>query len=224
MRPKILLSTHHKTEYYANAVQLCGGIPDAKYCPDVSDKYDGLILCGGEDIHPKYYGEPVNGAVHINEQRDIAELALIEAFISAQKPILGICRGSQLLNVALGGSLCQDLPNKELHAPKNDSDSFHTVTTVKDSLFYSMYGEKFGVNSAHHQAVDQLGKSLIPIAFSENIIEGFIHSKLPILGVQWHPERVHLLQEKTQVADGLKIFQYFIQLCKASCKTPNKQE
>ena len=105
MCPNILLSVELEAEKYIHAVELAGGTADAKKCPEVDLSYDGLILCGGRDVDPALYGEVINGAVEIDYERDTAEMALLKAYVEAGKPVLGICRGSQLMNVFFGGSL-----------------------------------------------------------------------------------------------------------------------
>ena len=213
MKPKILLSASSKKEFYIDAINFCGGIADAKYCPAVSDEYDGLVLCGGNDIHPLYYGEDINGAVDIDEQRDRAEFRLAKAFITMRKPILGICRGSQLLNIVFGGSLYQHLDNAGEHMQHQGHDTVHPVRAIDNSYLSMLYGTEFSVNSAHHQAIKVLGGSLKTTLMSDDVIEGFEHENLPIIGVQWHPERMCFSQSRTDTIDGAKLFQRFIQLC-----------
>ena len=103
MKLRLLLAANQKKELYANAVEACGAIADVKYAPDDNVDYDGLILCGGNDINPSYYNEEINGSVNIDDTRDKAEFVLLNKFLKTGKPILGICRGFQLMNVAFGG-------------------------------------------------------------------------------------------------------------------------
>lgn len=100
--PRVLLSANTNKEFYIDAVEKCGGIAVAQYCPEFSSEYDGLLLCGGNDINPKYYNEDINGSVNIDDLRDAAEFELFRKFVEAKKPIFGVCRGCQLINVALG--------------------------------------------------------------------------------------------------------------------------
>lgn len=201
-------------EVYCEAVNGCGGIATAKYLPEIDTSYDGLILCGGNDSDPKYYGEEINGAVNIDYERDAVEFALADAFIKGGKAVMGICRGHQLLNIFFGGTLYQDLKNANAHSSFADYDLVHTVNAKKGSIVHKLYGECFRVNSYHHQGIKKLGENLIPTAFADNIIEAFEHSILKVLGVQWHPERMCFSKSRTDTVDGSEMFKYFIELCK----------
>ncbi len=212
MKPKILLSANKNKEYYIDAVRSAGADAFCEYCPEVSLEYDGLILCGGNDIEPRHYGEESNGAINIDETRDAAEIELARAYIAAGKPILGICRGCQLLNILFGGSLYQDLENSDDHKPLDDRGNYrvHDITAKAGSTLYNIYGESFSVNSAHHQAVKRLGEGLIATAYADGVTEGFEHENLPVIGVQFHPEKMCCTERREDTVDGLKIFEYFI--------------
>ena len=216
MKPRILLSASVNNINYINAVAGCGGIPVASYLPDVSTDYDGLILCGGVDIHPNYYHQEIDGTGEIDEARDAVEFALAKAFIEAGKPVLGICRGLQLLNVYFGGTLIQDLKNSCEHTSKADYDLIHKVTAVEGSVVHSLYGNSFVVNSSHHQAIGVLGKGLTVTMTAENpkVIEGIAHKSLPVLAIQWHPERMCFEKERSDTVNGAALIQYFVDLCK----------
>jgi len=211
---KILLSANSNKEYYIDAVNRSGAIAVAQYCPEPTVDYDGLILCGGNDISPEMYGETINGAVDIDKNRDKAEYELLKLFIEAKKPVMGVCRGHQFINIALGGSLYQDIPEAALHKRKGDIYSVHSVVAQKDSICGRLYGESFYVNSAHHQAIKTLADGLKTTLLAGDIIEGFEHVNLPIFGVQFHPERMCFSQKRSDTVDGSKIFEYFINLCK----------
>ena len=213
MRPRILLSVELRKENYIAAVESAGGIAVAEHCPDVDLSFDGLILCGGRDVNPARYGEETDGAVNIDYARDEAEFALAKAYIEAGKPVLGICRGCQVLNVFFGGSLHQHLENTHFHKSDTDTDRTHAVVAVKGGVTEKLYGESYTVNSIHHEAVKTLGNGLIVTERSnDGIIEGFVHATLPVFAVQWHPER--LVGAESETVDGLKIFEYFLSLCK----------
>ena len=215
MKPRILLSVNSKRDNYIDAVNNCGGIAVPQYCPDVSTEYDGLIICGGNDIDPAYYNEKMNGSVNIDAKRDMAEFALAKAFAEKKKPIFGICRGCQLLNVAFGGNLYQDISNASEHCSFSDYDLVHKVTVKKDSFLYKMYGVEFSVNSFHHQAIKETGNGFDVLATADGTtIEGIIHKELPIFGVQWHPERMCFANKREDAVDGAEIFNFFINLCK----------
>ena len=211
---KILLSVNTNKEFYIEAVNRTGGTAVARYCPVYEDCYDGLILCGGNDISPERYGETVNGSTDIDEKRDEAEFELLKSFIAVKKPVMGICRGHQLINVALGGSLDQNIPEADLHRNKKDFYIAHKVTSQEGSICRKLYGEVFSVNSSHHQAIKNKADGLKITLTYGNVIEGFEHKTLPIFGVQFHPERMCFSQKRDDTVDGAKIFEYFIGLCR----------
>ena len=136
-------------------------------------------------------GEHGNPSAAANDRvplRDAFEIALLDAAVSSGLPILGICRGPQLINIAAGGTLHQHLPEHAATDGPPDATP-HTVLTVEGSQLHKMYGPEVAVNSLHHQAVDELGDGYIATAHSpDGIIEGIEHTELPILAVQWHPE------------------------------------
>lgn len=165
-------------------------------------EFDGLLLSGGGDVNPLLYGQPNRECDRIDEERDNLELACIHAFVLANKPILGICRGHQILNVAFGGTLIQHLKQADDH--RNDAwDLTHEVKAT--DLIEKLYGRRFISNSRHHQAIDRIGRSLTPVAFSnDGVIEGMVHDYLPIIGVQFHPERME---------NGQPVFDHFVSIC-----------
>lgn len=216
MKPKILLSVKNKREAYIDAVEKCGGIAEAFYCPEVSAEYDGLLLCGGSDIHPRYFGQCIDGAKNIDDARDSAEFALFKAFYDAGKPIMGICRGHQLINIALGGTMIQDIPTASRHIKFDGFAQSHFVTSVEKSFISDIYGDKFSVNTSHHQALDKLGKGLSTVAISsdDGYNEAIIHESRPIFGVQWHPERMCFSERRADTVDGRYVIEYFVNMCK----------
>lgn len=212
---KLLLSGNTNLQYYEDAVRAVGAEPFAKYLPEIDTGYDGLILCGGNDIDPSYYGEAMNGSVNIDKARDEVEFALLKAYVDAGKPVLGICRGYQLINVYFGGTLHQDIPEASLHTNKQDFYIAHLVSATPDSVLGKLYGTTFSVNSSHHQAVDRLGEGLCASAYWDGrYLEAYEHRTLPILGMQWHPERMCAGQKREDTVDGIEIFKHFIGLCR----------
>lgn len=125
-----------------------------------------------------------------DEWRDGAEMKLCEAFSALRKPILGVCRGMQMINIFFGGTLTRDLP-AELGLA-HPSGVMHAVETPDGSWLRAFFPREFSVNSYHHQAADKLGEGLKAAAFSENgrVVEAIEHESLPIRAVQWHPERM----------------------------------
>lgn len=212
---RILLSGKNNMQNYVDAVNAAGGEATAKYLPDIDTGYDGLILCGGADIDPKYYHQENQGSVGIDPERDAVEFALLKAYVDAGKPVLGICKGHQLINVFFGGTLHQDLPEKHLHTSGQGFDLIHPVTAKETSMLRKLYGSSFVVNSSHHQAIDRLGAGLQATAWWENTyIEAFEHCSLPIYGVQFHPERMCLSKARPDTIDGIQIFRWFLDVCK----------
>ncbi|MDR2671227.1 MAG: type 1 glutamine amidotransferase [Oscillospiraceae bacterium] len=204
VRPRILLmgglgQTETGAPYvrlpraYADAVWRAGGLPACACAPDdAADHaraFAGLLLTGGEDPDPAAYGQTVlNDTVQADRARDDWERALFEAFCAAGRPVLGICRGIQAINVFLGGTLIQDLPAQRglCH-----SGVTHMVRAAPGGFPHALFGARFPTNSAHHQAVDRPGGGLIPTAWADDgVIEAVEGRDAPVWGVQWHPERM----------------------------------
>lgn len=213
---KLLLSagTMPTIVNYENAVRAAGAEPVAAHClPDSLEPFSGLILCGGGDIDPNRYGEENRACRGIDPERDALEFALLDRFIKAKKPVFGVCRGHQLLNVYFGGTLFQDLASASLHSSRA-GDLIHSVHAKPGSILSRLYGREFLVNSAHHQGVARLGEGLIATGcFDENVIEACEHLSLPVFSVQWHPERLTGAFRSKHTKDGAKLFRYFVRLC-----------
>ncbi len=200
---------------YIDAVRLAGGIPvlipilrDSATVWQLVERLDGVILSGGEDIDPQYFGEehlPELGTV--NAPRDTFDVLLIRTALRQGKPMLGICRGEQVLNVVLGGTLWQDIPSQipssELHHRQEEPSTVATQTITIDpsSRLAEILGvREIAVNSHHHQAVKDLAPGLVVTAYAEDGVveayEGIPTAKDPysqpfgnrILAVQFHPE------------------------------------
>jgi len=183
---------------------------------DELGKCDGIVLGGGVDTHPKFYNSDnlnyPNAPEKFDEQRDIFEL---EIFAYAQKknlPVLAICRGMQLVNIALGGDMIQDIEasGKEDHRRDGSKDRMHEVVVAKDSLLYEITGRERGiVNSAHHQAAGVIAPALMVNAYApDGIAEGAEWKdktgKPFLLCVQWHPERLAQLQPDHPFAGNIR--------------------
>ena len=213
--PRIQLSAPEEgADSYIDAVRSAGGEPVPGYCPDPDLSCDGLLLCGGGDIACELFGQPNRGSNPPDLARDRAELALFNAFYRAGRPILGICRGMQLINVALGGTLIQDLPRKVFHV-RDREDKIHPISSREGSLPHRLYGPLFPVNSAHHQGVDRLGEGLRAVAWSEGgVVEALDLPGYPLLGVQFHPERMSYANRRPDTADGGAVFDWFLSVCR----------
>ena len=215
-KAKILLSGKENIKYYIAAVEALGAEAVADTLPRAdADEYDGLLLCGGSDVDPKYYNEEINGSGALNYERDECEVALLDAFVTSGKPVFGICSGHQLINVYFGGSLIQDIEESSLHKSRDGVDESHTVLADTVSIVGKIYGESFRVNSAHHQVIKVLGRDLRATAtWGGKYVEAIEHTSLPILGVQWHPERMCFEKARPDTVDGAEIIKYFIDICK----------
>lgn len=198
---------------YGKLVEEAGGIPllihPTYSVKDVISKIDSLLLSGGEDIHPKYYREePRYQMTPSPDLRTEFEFSLLREAMIAKIPILGVCHGMQLINVALGGTLYQDLPGQTEGVINHRlGEKRHRVSIEEDSLLFNTIGEKeIDVTSTHHQAVKDLGMGLkVSATAHDGIIEAFEMPGYPFLiGVQWHPE-------KEPDGNSRKLFSTFLQ-------------
>ncbi len=177
---------------YARGVLAAGGLP-VNLPLDVdpaefAGRLDGIVLSGGADVWPERYGaEPAPTADPAETERDAFELSLLDAAVASAIPVLGICRGLQLINVQAGGTLHQDIPEHARYDQAPEATA-HPITIVPGSQIAGLYGNEHHVNSLHHQTVDRLGSGLRVTAEHEGTVEGLEHESLPILAVQWHPE------------------------------------
>ncbi|MEV8527735.1 gamma-glutamyl-gamma-aminobutyrate hydrolase family protein [Streptomyces sp. NPDC052000] len=191
---------------YPRLVRAAGGLAamlppddDPAAAAEVVARLDGLIVAGGADVEPVRYGaEPSPRTGPPARERDAWELALIDAALAAGTPLLGICRGLQLLNVALGGTLVQHL---EGHTGGPGVFGAHTVKPVPGTLYASLVPEASDVPTYHHQCVDRIGSGLVA---SAHAADGTVEAaELPgpgwVLAVQWHPE----MGTDTRVTEGL---------------------
>ncbi|MEU9755883.1 gamma-glutamyl-gamma-aminobutyrate hydrolase family protein [Streptomyces althioticus] len=179
---------------YPRLVRRAGGLaamlpPDApEHAEAVVARLDGLVIAGGPDVEPVRYGaEPDPRTGPPARERDAWELALIAAALERGVPLLGICRGMQLLNVALGGTLIQHVDG---HAEVPGVFGRHPVKPVPGTRYADAVPEETSVPTYHHQAVDRLGTGLIPSAYAEDGTVEAVELPAPawVLGVQWHPE------------------------------------
>ncbi len=204
---------------YVRAIEAQGAVPLVKHSIEELDvnEFDALLLPGGGDINPARYGQEPDGCGTLEDALDDLQFAFIDAAVKAGKPILGICRGCQLTNVYFGGTLIQDIATSKKHARDNlltGPDKHHdAIVTGTDSYLYPIYGEKFRINSSHHQVLDRLGEGIIVDLYStdeDHLIEAAHHKTLPIWMTQWHPERCRPTDEQPDEVDGYKVFEFFI--------------
>ncbi len=171
--------------------------------------FDCLLLPGGYDVDPALYGQiPDKSVTLFDKSFDLMQLELLDHFVKSKKPVIGICKGLQIINTYFKGTLIQDIKTNIAHCNPDFSDRYHSV--INSDYMFDLYGKTGTVNSQHHQAIDKIGNDLIAVSRSaDNIIEAIRHSTLPIYAVQWHPERTVLNFQKEGVVDGFKFFDYF---------------
>lgn len=216
---KIAVTDCSKFDNYARWILEAAGVEVVKlgYEFDNLDqlrKCQGVLLTGGEDVHPKFYGNPELLELclidDVDESRDEFELSVLEYTQSNKIPVLGICRGLQIANVYFGGTLIPDIPTfgKFNHSKIGSEDRYHTIRVDENSLLFGIAQSKNGgVNSNHHQAAETVGQGLVANCFSEDgVIEGLEWidpTGLPfLLLVQWHPERMK--DQSNALAHGLR--------------------
>ena len=200
---------------YTDAVARAGGIPvifptvaDSALADALMRKVDGVIFSGGPDLDPSYYGETVwNETVQVDTLRDASDLMLMRAALAAKKPVMGICRGEQLLNVVLGGTLYQDIPT-QVDTLVAHSGAWHRIGVEKGSVLYGLFGEdSLTVNSFHHQAVKEVAPGVRVTAYAPNgIVEAYEYGDR-LIAFQFHPESM-ARADSTWLAP----FRYFVKM------------
>lgn len=203
--PLVVVDTAMVNQAYIHAITQAGGIPmllPNLQAPEDADSLlrqcDGFLLTGGPDVDPHFYQEaPLRQIGYFNREMDAAWIHMTTYAVNNHKPIFGICRGMQAVNVALGGTLYQDLqdgyPNHQLHAQKqNRADLVHKVQIQPISLLANILGcEELYTNTLHHQCVKDAGKGLrITAATQDGVPEAMENDDGTILLVQWHPEEL----------------------------------
>lgn len=213
MKPIILIT--HRTEQkddgygrlcnlresYCEAIIRAGGVPVISAMGDAgiyADMADGILFSGGCDIEPHRYGEDDAGLSSCQPELDKMELELFSEFYKRKKPILGICRGIQLVNVALGGTLYQHVAGH--------TNVTHTVTTAQGSVARRLFGREMETNSFHHQTLKAIGQGLrVTATAADGTVEAVEHESYPLIATQWHPERMG--------DDMIPLFEHFVGLC-----------
>jgi putative glutamine amidotransferase len=184
---------------------------------------DGLVLTGGGDVHPQYYGREDMMSVMkgVNISRDEFEFTIIDTALRRGLPILGICRGMQVFNVAAGGTLMPDVQSagyQNHRTEEGNVDGLHTVRVIRGTMIEAIIGKETGeVNTHHHQAVDRVGKDLQPVVYSDDGLVEALEWKQKngrpfLLLVQWHPERMTTFE--SPFSKG--ILEYFVNTLKRS--------
>lgn len=192
-------ATHRSVPDIMRAVRKAGGEPVLVYQGDAvrPESVDGVILPGGNDLHPQWYGQEVGAAVDlttVDVDFDRFQLSWASWALAQRKPLLGICRGMQVLNVAAGGTLHQDVdhhsPAELVNDPSRRSQPVHGLDVAENSRMHEILGGYVRVNSIHHQAVDRVADSLVPVAWApDGVVEAVESRQCPWQrGVQFHPE------------------------------------
>jgi len=209
---------YHKAVINAAGIPvLLANIPKFIAIEEYVDLIDGLLVSGGEDLHPKYFGQKPHKSITLSAaERDEFEIKIIKLALKKNIPVFGICRGFQVINIAMGGTIFQDLscaPFKTLnHAdPREIGNVFHKVKIEKNSLLFEVIGKEYiEVNSSHHQIIDKIGKKLKETAYSsDGVIEGLEGPDFRfLLAVQWHPEMI------PNRFHSKRLFNIFIETCR----------
>jgi putative glutamine amidotransferase len=225
-RPKIALACGKEghsmslNKEYLDAIWRSGGLAvilpytdDDAQIQEYTELFDGFMFCGGGDVDPKYYNEEKHPkTANISSERDRFESKLFRAALETNKPILGICRGEQFINVLLGGTLYQHIDDHTDNRGMARDGQSHSVALDRSGFLFSLIGkENVLVNTYHHQCVKALADVLVPDALSEDgYIEAYHLPSHPFcLGVQWHPE---LFYDKDE--SSVKIFTAFVDACR----------
>ena len=220
--PAVDSAAKYKFENYKNAIEQHGGVVRFLVRGEQSIEefvagIDGLLLPGGGDLDPKNFNQEWHPTLkYVNEDRDELELSIFKQAIEKDTPTIGICFGIQIMNVAMGGDIYQDIeseyPQQALTHPKvGGEDSLHEIEIEPGSLLSKLVGKsKDFVNSAHHQAVDEIGEGFVVTARSKDgIVEAIENpSKRFVIGVQYHPER--MLETSKFREHRRKLFEAFI--------------
>ncbi len=230
MKPRIGIITRYNekekqyfsTSAYVLAIAAAGGVPVQLPLVDSDDAdsligcVDGLLITGGPDVSPLLYEEePCQRMGGCCQHNDLMEFALLRSAVAAGKPVLGICRGLQVINVAYGGTLYQDIPSQLpgslLHLQNSArGEATHTVQIVPGSYAHEICGsEKIYVNTFHHQSVKEVGKTLkITANAPDGIVEAIENDDGSVFAVQWHPENMY-----EEHPEHRAIFEKFVQRC-----------
>lgn len=201
---------------YICALKSCGANVRFVKTSDEAINCDGILFTGGSDITPSFYGEEKDPRCgNTNPKRDRLEKEIFGVFYETGKPIFGICRGMQFINVCLGGSIYQDISDTQKEKHKDSVkwfNNYHKVKIKNGSFLYDIFRKNEAtVNSTHHQAVKTLGKNLKAVAVShDGFIEAYENTSHPFCaGVQWHPEHIFRKDELQR-----KLIKFFVDKCK----------
>ncbi len=239
MKVVIATDSHQPNARYRDALLASGFLPEELELVTPSDgippHFDGLLLAGGADVDPRRYGETALPGVEVHPERDEADFRLLSRAVETGAPVFGICRGLQVINVARGGTLWQDIPSQRSRGTQHDcfreegfdpshlahAVRFHPNALSRDSLFEkaAQTGASFMVNSRHHQAVKDLAPGLSAVAASsDDLVEAFEDPARNTLAVQWHPE--DLVSHPAHKA----LFRQFLEMCRTFARSKGRAE
>ncbi|MFI3238299.1 MAG: gamma-glutamyl-gamma-aminobutyrate hydrolase family protein [Lachnospiraceae bacterium] len=197
---------------YENACKAAGFLPIASLDLTILQSCDALLLPGGGDILPSMYGQENTACGSIDEALDAIQYEALSIFVTHKKPVFGICKGLQMINIFFGGTLFQDIPQANTHQIQ-DGDTIHQSTVIIPCILSDLYGTTATINSNHHQAIDRLGDHLEIVQIApDDIVEAIRHTTLPIFAVQWHPERLpFVITKEGPLAANLLLKTYYEQ-------------
>jgi len=215
LRIAVPANPENTKNYFAAFTALCAEPITVDASCDAAD-FDGLLLPGGGDVAPDRFGEEMNGSNPPDLELDALQFAVLEKFVAMKKPVFGICRGHQVINIYFGGTLYQHLPQSDRHI-YNEGDQRHPAVTKRGSFLAALYGEEFISNSSHHQGVAKPGRRIEYVGYSDDgVVEALQHRDLPVWGVQFHPERMCFAHAKPELADGSSLLRFFLEECRAA--------
>lgn len=203
-----------KYDDYAAAFRLLGAEAFLSLEPKNLAQADGLVLPGSsQDMNPKLWGEKDQCSNDINDALDQIQWNMMDLAVSRRMPVLGICRGMQLINVYFGGTLIQDLPCSNAHK-MTVPEHYHEVLYGASGRLRALIGEASEVNTRHHQGVGRIGDGLIVEAVwsdgEDAVAEAVAHQTYPILGLQWHPEKMYLFGDEGHKSDAEKLLRWWL--------------
>lgn len=216
---RIAIPTYRgKAEKYAAALAGLGAEVTIVHQDGDPAQFDGLLLPGSvRNVDPARYGRELEGEREILPELDEVQFTVLDRFVKAGKPVFGICRGHQLLNVYFGGTLIQNHPRRDHHIMiPADPYLAHGSVAEEDGFLFPLYGKRFSVNSSHRQAVEIPGKGMRVVQYSDDgTVEAIQHETLPCYSVQWHPEQMCLGDLRGDTVDGAVVLNWFLEVCRS---------